>query len=125
MRSTIFKILGVIVGIFFVYTGITERSNLNRVKSIGKAATVQPIQRYTKRRTIYSAEFTFMTEGGQQVTQTRSFPEELIKDFESGTPVRILYNPANPREFVFEKETPSWFPAVFGVGIAVAAFVFL
>jgi hypothetical protein len=46
---------------------------------------------------------------GNVVTRRRSFPEELLADFRSGTPVKVIYDPTDPSEFVFEKEKPSWF----------------
>jgi hypothetical protein len=124
VRSKIFKVIGVIVGLFFAYSGFSERSNLNHIRSVGKIAIVQPIDSYTKRKSIYSAEFTFITEGGEKVTQRHSFPQELLKDFDSRTPVRVIYNPSNPREFIFEKESASWLTVVTGLGIAIAALIF-
>jgi hypothetical protein len=127
-RSSIFKILGVVVGLAFVFFGFQERSSLSRMKSIGQAAIVQPIAGYTQHKskgsTTYTAEFTFKTESGSVITRKRSFPEELIKDFESKIPVKVLYDPRNPSEFVFEKETASWFLIGIGFAIAVAALIF-
>jgi hypothetical protein len=118
------KVLGILVGLVFVVVGFNARSDINRIKATGKTAVVQPIDGYTKRKSTYTAEFTFVTDSGQKITKKQSFPGELVKDFEASTPVNVVYNPANPSEFVFEKETPSWFLVVAGFGVAIAALIF-
>jgi hypothetical protein len=39
--------------------------------------------------------------------------------------VKVFYDPNNPSEFVFEKETAPWAMILGGVGTAVAALVFI
>jgi hypothetical protein len=124
-RSVIFKVLGVIVGLVFMVAGLEERSSISRIKSFGTTATVNPIDRYTQRKRIYTANFSFKTSTGQAVSAGKSFPKELIDDFKTGRPVKVFYNPNNPNEFVFEKETTPWTMTLGGVGIAVAALIFI
>ncbi len=123
-KSLLYKALGVIAGVAFVIAGLNQRSEINRIKASGKTAVVQPIDGYTKRKSTYTAEFTFVTDKGVTVTKKQSFPEALVKDFEARAPVNVVYNPDNPNEFVFEKETPSWFLVIAGIGLAVGALVF-
>jgi hypothetical protein len=118
------KGVGLICGIAFVVAGVNERSDIARIKSTGKVAAVEPISGYTKRKSTYTAEFTFVTEDGRKITKKQSFPSELVKDFEANAPVNVVYNPANPSEFVFEKQQPEWFLIVAGIGVAVAALIF-
>ena len=124
-RSKIFKILGVAVGIAFVVFGFTERSSISRIKSLGQTAIVEPIDSYKKHKRTYTATFSFKTHAGQQISTNRSFPKDLIQDFEAGKPVKIFYDPNSPSEFVFEKEDGSWFTVLGGAGIIVAAILFI
>ena len=55
----------------------------------------------------------------------QSFPSELVADFEAQIPVKVLYDPSNPSEFVFEKETASWFLVVSGIAFVVSVFLFV
>jgi hypothetical protein len=123
-KNMLLKIVGVIVGIVFVGYGLTERSAFSHIKSIGKPAVVEPIQSYTKRKSTYAAEFTFLTEKGQKITKKQSFPSELVADFEAQVPVKVLYNPANPSEFVFEKESASWLLIIGGIAFALVVILF-
>ena len=124
-RNLLFAVLGIVAGLVFFVTGVKERSALSRTKAVGVAAVVEPVANYTKRRssgsTTYTAEFTFKTDTGSVVTRRRSFPEELLADFRSGTPVKVIYDPRDPSEFVFEKEKPSWFLILAGSGFLVAS----
>lgn len=127
-RQLAFKTLAILIGIVAIAFAYQDRSALNRVKSVGKPAIVEPITNYTRMKsrgsTTYTAQFAFKTEEGQAISQKRSFPEELLEDFERGIPVKVLYDPRNPHEFVFEKETASWFIFVFGAAcILVGIFI--
>ena len=128
-RSVLFKILGVTVGVVLAGYGIVDRQSLSRLKRTGEAAVVEPISKYTERTSkgvkTYTAEFHFKTAAGREVVQNHSFPEEVLTDFKARTPVKVLYDPRDPYTFVFEKEEPSWFLVLAGVGIAIAALVFL
>lgn len=127
-RRLLFKVLGLIAGVWFIGQGVAERSSMSRLKSHGRVAIVDPIDRYEKhsRRgdTSYSATFTFKTDRGEQISKQASFPAEVITDFESRVPVKVYYDPRNPSDFVFEKQRPSWFPVGFGIFLAVAALLF-
>jgi len=128
LKSVVFKILGVIIGIVCVVVGVSERSSIQRLQASGKTAIVAPIGEYTERTRkgshTYTAEFTFETENGSKITKSKSFPKELLADFEAGTPVKVFYDPRDPAEFVFEKDEPSWFVVLAGVGMAIAALIF-
>jgi hypothetical protein len=128
-RQVAFRVLAVVVGVAFIIFGIQERLALRHTRSGGMAAVVDPIDGYSKRRskglTTYSAEFTFKTATGQVVVKRRTFPEELIKDFEQRRPVKVVYDPRSPSDFVFEKESASWIPPLVGTAFIVAALFFL
>jgi hypothetical protein len=125
-RSIIYKILAVVVGIAGLYAGISERTHMSHVKKVGEIAVVDPIDRYTERKGTYSASFTFTTKTGQKIARTQSFPKLLIKDFESGVPVKVVYDPRSPSDFVFEKDSPdTWVWVVGSIGFVVAALIFL
>ncbi|MFZ6643165.1 DUF3592 domain-containing protein [Undibacterium sp. TC4M20W] len=123
-KSIVFKILGVVAGLAFMAAGFSERSSLAHMKAIGKTAVVDPIKDYTRRKSIYTAEFSFTTEKGEKITAKHSFPSELIADFEAGRPVSVLYDPNRPHEFVFEKEKASWYMVIGGIVFAIAALLF-
>jgi hypothetical protein len=123
-KNILLKIIGVTVGIVFVGYGLAERSSLSHIKSIGKPAVVEPIQSYTKRKSTYTAEFTFLTEKGQKIIKKQSFPSELVADFEAKVPVKVLYDPSNPSEFVFEKESTSWLLIIGGIAFALIVVLF-
>ena len=129
-RNVLFGILSIIAGLVFVVMGVKERSSLARTKASGITAIVQPPVKYETRTrrgsTTYSAEFTFRTNDGGVVTRKRSFPEELLSDFRSGKPVKVFYDPKNPREFAFEKEEQSWLSILMGLGfLGVSAYLLL
>ena len=127
-RSYLFKILGVIAGLVFAGYGLVDRQSTTRLKRVGEPATVRPIQNYTahkqRGRTNYMATFNYKTATGSEVNRAKSFPEEVLKEFEAGRPVKIFYDPRNPSEFVFEKEDPGWLLVVGGVVIGVLALAF-
>ncbi|MBC5786148.1 DUF3592 domain-containing protein [Ramlibacter sp. USB13] len=128
-RSLVFKVLGVIAGLVFLGVGVSERQNLGRVKRTGQEAVVAPIANYTEHRsrgmTTYTAEIRFKTVEGREVTKRSSFPAEALDDFRSGQPVKVLYDPRDPYEFVFEKQKPSWLLIGGGIAMALAALVLL
>jgi hypothetical protein len=126
-RRILFKVLGVVIGLIFIGYGVHERSTLARMKSAGQVAVVEPVANYTEFSTsgskVYTAEFRFQTATGQQVTKKSSFPEEVLADFKSGTPVRVIYDPRDPGEFVFERQQAAWSTIAIGVAIALLALV--
>jgi Protein of unknown function (DUF3592) len=129
-RQILFCALAILVGLAFLVLGFKERNAINRTRAVGAAAVVEPIKDYTvsksKGSSTYSASFTFKTESGQAISKRRPFPEELLSDFERGRDVKVLYDPKNPSDFVFEKESASWLPMLVGVAFLVGAFfVFL
>jgi hypothetical protein len=135
MRSTTsqrgkvaYKVLGVLVGLVFLVYGCVERRDVAKVQRLGKSAVVAPISSYTEYRnrgtTTYTAEFRFKTDTGREVVLKHSFPKEVLDDFKSGAPVRVLYLPDDPYTFVFEKERPSWTLVIAGLAVAVAALIF-
>ncbi|RQP25319.1 DUF3592 domain-containing protein [Piscinibacter terrae] len=129
LRQTIFRVLAVVIGIAALIFGFQERREISHLKAIGVSAVVDPIKGYTERHsrggTTYSAQFSFKTTDGQAISRKRQFPKEVLTDFENGRPVNIRYDPKNPSEFVFEKETASWWTVVMGVGFVVAAIFFM
>ena len=118
-KNILYAILAFLIGGFFLYTGVQERMTISKLKKVGERVEVETPDGYTEHKksgsTTYTAEFKYQTKGGQPVQKKKSFPKELIADFENGTPVYLLYDPANPSEFVFEKEEPEWFLILFGV----------
>ncbi len=128
-RKLIFKVLGVLVGVGMMFVANQERSELTQARSIGKPAVVAPIESYAKRKakrsSTYTAQFNFTTEKGEKVSQQKNFPEALVKDFDAGTPVRVLYDPNSPSSFVFEKDEPTWMIVGLGSMIVVLALVLL
>jgi hypothetical protein len=129
LRVLMFRALAVIVGIAAMVIGYQESSRISRIQRTGIEAVVEPIQDYTERTSrgskTYSAEFHFTTAKGDKVQRRRQFPKEVLEDFEYGRPVTIRYDRADPYEFIFAKEEPSYLPFLFGVGIIIAAFVFI
>lgn len=127
-KGILFKILGVIAGLVFMVSGAMERSDIKHTKAVGKTAYVDPIEKYTERTSkgskTYDADFTFTTEKGDKISAHKSFPAELVNDFKSGKPVKIFYDPGKPSDFIFEKEEPSWFMVITGLGLAIAAVLF-
>jgi Protein of unknown function (DUF3592) len=129
VRPLLFSILALIAAIGSIGIGAQEYMALSKVRSVGVAAEVEPITDYTRRKSrgseTYSAEFTFTTEEGREVSKRRPFPKELLADFENGEPVIVLYDPRSPSRFVFEKESAEWTPFLMGGGfLLVSAFFF-
>lgn len=128
MRPLLFSILALIAAIGSIGIGAQEYMALSKVRSVGVAAEVEPITDYTRRKRrgseTYSAEFTFTTEEGREVSKRRPFPKELLADFENGEPVTVLYDPRSPSRFVFEKESASWTPFLMGGGFLLVSLFF-
>lgn len=128
-RQQLFRILAVVVGCVALVLGAQDWQRIRATRAIGVSATVDPIASYTKRRsrgsTTYSADFSFKTSAGDTVHRRRTFPSALLADFENSRPVTVVYDPRNPSDFVFEKESASWIPFAMGAGFLVAALVFL
>ena len=128
-RILMFRALAVIVGVAAMVIGFQENSKLAHIRAVGVEAVVDPIQDYTERTSrgskTYSADFSFTTAKGEKIQRRRQFPKEVLEDFEYGRPVTVHYDPASPYEFIFAKEEASYLPYLFGIGIIIAAFVFL
>lgn len=39
------------------------------------------------------------------MTPNHQFDSDVLEDFKKNVPVKVLYDPKNPSEFVFEKQT--------------------
>jgi hypothetical protein len=121
----ILKIVAVLVGVVALVTSWQDRRAFSRLKSTGKTAVVQAPDKYSETRSrgssTYTAEFTFKTDTGQTITRKQSFPEEVLADFKAGAPVKVVYDPRDPSEFVFEKQKGSWWGVGLGVGVIVLA----
>lgn len=118
-KNILYAILAFLIGGFFLWTGVQERLTISNLKKVGERVEVETPDGYTEHKksgsTTYTAEFKFKTSSGRAIQTKRSFPKELIADFENGTQVYLLYDPADPNEFVFEKQEPEWFLILFGV----------
>jgi hypothetical protein len=124
-KNILYAIVAFLIGGFFIYSGAQERLALSKLKKVGERVEVETPDGYTEHKksgsSTYTAEFKFSTAKGVAVQRKKSFPEALIADFENGTPVYVLYDPANPYEFVFEKEEPEWFLILFGIAFVGGA----
>lgn len=128
LRKTIFRLLAIVAGATMLAIGFQEKAAIDHVQSVGKVAVVEPVDSYTRRKSkgmdTYSADFTFTTEDGRVIKKRRPFPELLLADFQNGVPVKVLYDPANPADFVFEKEQPDWLPMGMGAAFIIGAIFF-
>lgn len=128
-KRIIYKVLGVCAGLAFIIFGFKERSHISRLHAIGKVAVVEPIAGYTEHKSrgnsTYTAEFHFTTEKGTKIVKKQSFPEELLPDFNAQQPVKVLYNPNNESDFIFERQQASWFLILGGLALAAAALLFV
>lgn len=122
-RNTIFGILSIVVGLSALTIGAKEWVKISRIKSNGLVSIAQTPSEYTKRKsgpsTTYSAEFTFKTQAGDVITRRHPFPSELLSDFKSGNPVKIIYDPGSPGDFVFEKDGAPWLVIFIGIAFLV------
>lgn len=127
-RNKVFRLLAIVAGAAMLAIGLQERAAINDVRAVGKVSVVEPIADYTRRKSkggdTYSAEFTFKTEEGKIIRKRRPFPQVLLADFENGVPVKVLYDPASPSQFVFEKEQPDWLPMGLGAAFIIGAVFF-
>jgi hypothetical protein len=118
-KNILYAVLAFLIGGFFLWTGVQERMTISKLKKVGERVEVETPDGYTEHKksgsTTYTAEFKFQTSDGRAIQKKKSFPKELIADFENGVPVYLLYDPRDPSEFVFEKEEPEWFLILFGV----------
>lgn len=125
----VFKIIGVLAGIAVLVMTSQEYFELRRIKKNGVAAVVEPITNYTERKSkrsrTLSATFNFTTADGKRISRNHTFPGEVLDDFKNNVPVRVIYNPSNPNEFVLEKQSVSPWIFVFGIGLIIAALLFL
>jgi hypothetical protein len=128
-RSVIFKILGIIVCLVFVVTGIFDHRSQVRLKKMGHVAVLDRVQEYTDRSQkgmhTYTAELSFKTEAGNQVRFKHSFPESALDDFKAGVPVSVYYDPNDPSEISFAKESANWWMTIGGVVGIIAVVLFV
>lgn len=124
----LFKLLGVLAALFFIGTGLKERSATTNIQKQGKLATVAPVTNYTEFKkggfSTYTAEIHFTTEDGQEVVQKHSFPKDALADFKAGKPVQVVYLPSEPHTFVFASEKAGWGLVIGGALLLVAALMF-
>ncbi|MDQ1812119.1 DUF3592 domain-containing protein [Massilia sp. CCM 9210] len=118
IERTLCKVLGYLAAIAIIAFGFALSGKWTYLHSVGRIAVIEPIQGHTVHRlrstTTYKAVFHFTTETGAKVVRTRSFPEELLPDLEAGKPVRVIYDPDKPRDFMLEGEPPSWIAVILG-----------
>jgi len=123
------KVLGVLAGIAVIVMSWQDYSELRRMKKIGVAAVVEPITSYTERKSkrsrTLSATINFKTTDGRKVSRNHTFDSDVLEDFKNNVPVRVLYDPANPNEFIFEKQSFSMWIFAFGAGLIIAALIFV
>ncbi len=123
------KVGGVLAGIAVLVISWQEYSELNRVRKIGVTAVVEPITSYTERKSrgsrTYSATFNFTTAEGRRVTRNHQFDSDVLEDLKKNVPVKVFYDPKNPSEFVFEKQTFSKWIFALGFGLIIAAIIFV
>ena len=123
------RIVAALLGLIVLVMSVQDRRALSRTQTYGKTAIAQPVGTYTERQsrtgTTYTGQFTFKTESGHTVTVKRSFPEEVLADFKRGVPVKVMYDPRDPSEFVWEKERGSWWGVGLGTGVLLAAIFLL
>ena len=128
MRPILFSVLALIASLGSFWVGADEYQKYSHLRSVGVEAEVEPITDYTRRKkrgsVTYSADFTFTTEEGHEVSKRRPFPEELLQDFENGEPVIVLYDPRSPTNFMFDKESAEWTPFLMGGGFLIVALFF-
>jgi hypothetical protein len=120
--KVLFKALGALAALAFIGYGFKDRSEITDIQKHGMLATVEPIADYTEFKqggsSTYTAEFHFKTKDGRDIVQKRSFPGEVLSDFNAGKPVQVFYLPNNPNTFVFASEKPGW-------TLVIGGFVFL
>ncbi len=123
--KVLFKFLGALAALAFIGYALKDRSEITSIQEHGKIAVVAPIGDYSvfKRggSSTYTAEFHFKTEDGREIVQKRSFPEEVLSDFQAGKPVEIVYLPNDPNTFVFAREKAGWGLVIGGGAFLVAA----
>jgi len=127
-RNTLFRLLAVVVGAAILAIGFQEKASIDNVRVVGKVAVVEPVETYTRRkskgRETFSAEFTFTTQEGKVIKKRRPFPRVLLADIQNHVPVTVLYDPANPSQFVFEKEQTDWLPLGIDTAFIIGAIFF-
>jgi hypothetical protein len=127
-RQAAFRLLFIVVGIVALVTAFQEFSSISHLKTTGVSAVVDPVMvapqhRSARRSATFTAEISFRTAQGQPVTRTRSFSRDVMDEFDNGRPVNILYDPKNPSEFMFEKESWPWSWLLAGL-VALVAGIF-
>lgn len=125
MKKRIIKFLGIVLGVLVLAGGVYDHYRFNHIRSMGVTTTIVPVEQYyhTKKSTYY-ADFSFTTKTGEKIIQNNVyFPEVLLRDFESDTPVIIYYDPQEPTRFIFEKDTAPWTLIWLGAFFIVAACV--
>jgi hypothetical protein len=126
-RKFLLKILAIAAGLVFIVAGIGENHRISRLKRFGTSATVIPPDSYTDHSKngvhTFTAEISFKLPGGKPVHASHSVPSEAIDAMKANRPVTVFYDGRDPTDFVFEQDSGSWWPPLFGAAFIVFAFV--
>lgn len=123
----LYKVFGVIVGMFFVVTIFNEQWMLSSLQKHGKRAEAEPVAHYVESkkrgRTTFSAMIRFTTQDGRKMAEYHTIPSDVLADFKAERPVAIVYMPEDPSTFAFANQKPSWTWFVVAVIFSVAALI--
>jgi hypothetical protein len=102
MRTdTILGFFGILVSLYLISLGIQDNRLDTNFRINGVAATVDPIHGYTERTsrkkgTSYSADLSFKTTDGRQVTVNKTISSGMLQAFTDGKAVQIVYLSNDP-----------------------------
>lgn len=84
---------------------------ISKLKKVGDRVEVETPDGYTEHKksgsTTYTAEFKYQTTDGRAIQKKKSFPKELIADFENGTRFTFSTIPGTRRSSCSRRRTPS------------------
>jgi len=127
-KRVFYKAVGVIAGAILLIGGIRDRAHFAHLHATGKIAVVDPISAYTRdspgMSSTYSADIHFVTDQGVSVSTTRTLSRKLRNDVDARQPVRVLYDPLHPSDFIFEHQQSALGFIVTGMVIAIAVVLF-
>lgn len=131
MKTIALSVIILIMGIFLLTEGCSERRDNQRLASYGVEVTSEPLANYTERRKGgmvigYSVSPDFKTQQGEQYHCSGEVSKEVIDDLQGNPVIKVRYLPGKPSVCSVEGEKTSelWLVILLGLGMIIGSIAY-